>query len=284
MIKEFKIQNSFTNRTPTLSRYLTDVSRYPILSIDEEIELTTRAQMGDEQAKQRLIESNLRFVISVAKQYVNQGVELEDLIMEGNLGLINAIEKFDPTRGFKLSTYAVWWIRQAILQSLADKGRTVRLPINQVGLLMRVRKAMQAYMQQYGRPALPDELAEKLCLPVEKVKEILDNAAVEYSIDSPIGDDGDICYADTLESSTEAPDQALMHESLATHIDQWLKMFKDDARTIDIIIRSFGLRGTSIMTLEELANKHHISRERTRQIQQHAINAMRANIPAAIYS
>jgi RNA polymerase primary sigma factor len=150
MIKELKISHSITERTPTLSRYMQDITRYPLLNMDEEVELATLAQRGDERAKEQLVNSNLRFVISIAKQYLHQGVPLEDLIMEGNIGLINAINKFDPTRGFKLSTYAVWWIRQAILHALAEKGRSVRLPLNQVGLLTRVKKASCAT----GGPAL----------------------------------------------------------------------------------------------------------------------------------
>ena len=282
MIKEFKISHSITERTPILSSYMQDISRYPLLTFDEEVELTQRAKAGDESAKQQLIQSNLRFVISVAKQFIHQGIPLEDLIMDGNIGLINAIDKFDPTRGFKLSTYAVWWIRQSILQSLAEKGRTVRMPLNQVGLLMRVRKATQSFLQTNERSPLPEELAEILGLPVEKVKEVMNNAAVEFSIDKPIDDDSDMSYADTLESSTPPTDTIVQQESLCTDIQRWLMVLEND-RARDIMEHSFGLNGTEVMTLEELAAKHQLSRERVRQIQQHALQTMRKHIPSFIF-
>jgi RNA polymerase primary sigma factor len=266
-----------------------DISRYPLLTLAEEEELTRLAQAGDQNAKQRLVECNLRFVISVAKPFIHQGVSLEDLIMEGNLGLINAIERFDPTRGFKLSTYAVWWIRQSILHALADKGRSVRLPMNQVGMLLRVRRAMQDFYQRNERYPLPEELADQLSLPVEKVQEIMENAATEFSIDAPMGDDEDMCYADTLVSYMPATDSGMLHESLCTDINRWLGIFDKDSerdhrqyekaqRAKDIVIRSFGLNGTPVMTLDELALKHHITRERVRQIQQSALRRLRSHI------
>ena len=172
MIKEFKVSHSITERTPTLTTYMQDISRYPLLTMDQEEELAILAQAGNVKAKQRLAACNLRFVISVAKQFIHLGIPLEDLIMEGNLGLMTAIEKFDSTRGFKLSTYAVWWIRQSILNALAEKGRTVRLPLNHVGLLLRVRRAAQDFYQQNERNPLPEELAQILSIPVEKVEYI----------------------------------------------------------------------------------------------------------------
>jgi RNA polymerase primary sigma factor len=288
-MKEFKVTHSITERTPLLSAYMQDISRYPLLTLAEEEELTRLAQAGDQNAKQRLVECNLRFVISVAKPFIHQGVSLEDLIMEGNLGLINAIERFDPSRGFKLSTYAVWWIRQSILHALADKGRSVRLPMNQVGMLLRVRRAMQDFYQRNERYPLPEELADQLSLPVEKVQEIMENAATEFSIDAPMGDDEDMCYADTLVSYMPATDSGMLHESLCTDINRWLGIFDKDSehdqrqyekaqRAKDIVIRSFGLNGTSIMTLDELALKHHITRERVRQIQQSALRRLRSHI------
>ena len=288
-MKEFKISHSITERTPLLSAYMQDISRYPLLTLAEEEELTRLAQAGDQHAKQRLVECNLRFVISVAKPFIHQGVPLEDLIMEGNIGLINAIERFDPSRGFKLSTYAVWWIRQSILHALADKGRSVRLPLNQVGMLLRVRRAMQDFYQRNERYPLPEELADQLSLPVEKVQEIMENAATEFSIDAPMGDDEDMCYADTLVSYMPATDSGMLHESLCTDINRWLSIFDRDCqsdtkqyekaqRAKDIVIRSFGLNGTPVMTLEELALKHHITRERVRQIQQSALRRLRSHI------
>lgn len=283
MIKEFKISRSITERTPTLATYMQDISRYPLLTLDEEVELTQRAKAGDEIAKQQLIQSNLRFVISVAKSFVHQGTPLEDLIMEGNIGLMTAIDKFDPTRGFKLSTYAVWWIRQAILQSLAEKGRAVRMPLNQVGMLVRVRKATQAFLQRHERYPLPEELAELLDLPVDKVESAMNNAAVEYSLDAPIGEDGEITYEDTFESTLPATDSHLQHESLCTLIQQWLGVLKDD-RARDIIQSYFGLNGTPPLTLEEIAAKHHITRERARQIHQHSLKIMGQHTPSALNS
>ena len=288
-MKEFKVSHSITERTPLLSAYMQDISRYPLLTLTEEEELTRLAQAGDPSAKQRLVECNLRFVISVAKPFIHQGVPLEDLIMEGNLGLINAIERFDPSRGFKLSTYAVWWIRQSILQALADKGRSVRLPLNQVGLLLRVRRAMQDFYQRNERNPLPEELAQILSLPVEKVQDIMENAATEFSIDAPMGDGEDMCYADTLVSYMPATDSGMLHESLCADINRWLGIFDKDSerdqrqyekaqRAKDIIIRSFGLNGTEVMTMEELALKHHITRERVRQIQQSALRRLRSHI------
>lgn len=282
MMKEFKVSHSITERTPTLTTYMQDISRYPLLTMDQEEELAILAQAGNTHAKQRLIECNLRFVISVAKQFIHQGISLEDLIMEGNIGLINAIERFDPTRGFKLSTYAVWWIRQSILYALAEKGRTVRLPLNQVGILLRVRRAAQDFYQQHERNPLPDELAQILSMPIEKIEYIMQNAASEFSIDAPIDDDKDICFADTLESHTPTTDSEALHESLCKDINRWLCIFdkeKEGQRAKDILIRSFGLNGSEVLTLDELAVKHHLTRERVRQIQQRSLHRLRAHIP-----
>lgn len=276
MIKELKITRSITQRTPILTSYMNDISRYPLLTIDEEVELATSAQAGDEDAKQKLVEANLRFVISVAKQFVSPGIALEDLIMEGNIGLINAVERFDPTRGFKFSTFAVWWIRQGIQNALADKVRNVRLPLNQVGLLMRVRKAEQTFIQHNERPPMPEEIAEILDLPVEKVKEAMSNAAIELSIDAPMSNDGDTTIADTLISPVVATDSHLMHESLCAEIRIWLERLHDE-RAKEIIIYSFGLNGTMPLSLDDLAIKYDLSRERIRQIQQQSLRRMRAN-------
>lgn len=282
MIKEFKVSHSITERTPTLTTYLQDISRYPLLTMDQEEELTILAQAGNVKAKQRLAECNLRFVISVAKQFIHLGIPLEDLIMEGNLGLMTAIEKFDPTRGFKLSTYAVWWIRQSILNALAEKGRTVRLPLNQVGLLLRVRRAAQDFYQQNERNPLPEELAQILSLPIEKVECVLQNASTEFSLDKPMDDESDTCFVDTLESSTPAPDDQLIHDSLCADINRWLRIFdqkREGQRAKDILICSFGLNGMPVMSLENLAIKHCITRERVRQIRESSIRLLKSHIP-----
>ena len=282
MIKELKITHSITDRTPTLVRYMQDITRYPLLTLDEEVELTTLAQAGDERAKKKLIESNLRFVISIAKQYIHQGIPLEDLIMEGNIGLMTAISKFDPTRGFKLSTYAVWWIRQSILHALADKGRSVRLPLNQVGLMTRVRRAAQLFYQQNERFPLSEELAEILQLPIEKIEDVLQLSSSELSLDTPVGEEGDISMGDMLESTMPSTDYGMDQESLRDDIQRWLLVLKDE-RARNIILHSFGLDGNTPLTFEELAIKYDISRERVRQIHQHSIRVMQSHIPSTLY-
>jgi RNA polymerase primary sigma factor len=287
MIKEFKVSHSITERTPTLTTYMQDISRYPLLTMAQEEELAILAQAGNVKAKQRLAECNLRFVISVAKQFIHLGIPLEDLIMEGNLGLMTAIEKFDPTRGFKLSTYAVWWIRQSILNALAEKGRTVRLPLNQVGLLLRVRRATQDFYQQNERNPLTEELAQILSLPVEKVECVLQNASTEFSLDKPMDDESDTCFVDTLESSTPAPDDQLIHDSLCADINRWLRIFdqkREGQRAKDILICSFGLNGMPVMSLEDLAIKHCITRERVRQIRESSIRLLKSHIPSPLAS
>ena len=277
MIKEIKIAKSITERTPVLNAYMNDISRYPLLSLEQEVELTYQARRGNVTAKQKLINCNLRFVISIAKQYVHQGISLEDLIMEGNLGLMTAIDKFDPMRGFKLSTYAVWWIRQAILNALSEKGRSVRIPLNQVGLQQRIRKAIQQFIQQEERQPSVSELAEIMGLSEDKIEESLGFMSSEVSIDLPVGEDGDSCLADLLPSSLPMADSGLNHEGLKQDIQRWLQVL--DVRARDIITCSFGLNGMEPQSLEELGMKYGLSRERVRQIQQKSIVTLQANVP-----
>ena len=277
MIKEIKITKSITERTPVLNAYMNDISRYPLLSLEQEVELTYQARRGNVTAKQKLINCNLRFVISIAKQYVHQGISLEDLIMEGNLGLMTAIDKFDPMRGFKLSTYAVWWIRQAILNALSEKGRSVRIPLNQVGLQQRIRKAIQQFIQQEERQPSVSELAEIMGLSEDKIEESLGFMSSEVSIDLPVGEDGDSCLADLLPSSLPMADSGLNHEGLKQDIQRWLQVL--DVRARDIITCSFGLNGMEPQSLEELGMKYGLSRERVRQIQQKSIVTLQANVP-----
>lgn len=279
MIKELKISRSITERTPILNAYMQDISRYPLLSLNQEVELTYRARRGDEQAKQQLINCNLRFVISIAKQYIHQGIALEDLIMEGNIGLITAIDKFDPMRGFKLSTYAVWWIRQSILHALCEKGRAVRVPLNQVGLQQKVKRAIQQFIQKEERNPSVSELSEILQLPEEKIEEALSHMSSEVSIDMPIGEDGDSCLADLLYSNMPSADTELNRECLRQDIQNWLLVLDERAR--DIISSSFGLSGEP-MTLEELGLKYDISRERVRQIQQRSLAVLLKHAPVAM--
>lgn len=277
MIKEIKIAKSITERTPVLNAYMNDISRYPLLSLEQEVELTYQARRGNVAAKQKLINCNLRFVISIAKQYVHQGISLEDLIMEGNLGLMTAIDKFDPMRGFKLSTYAVWWIRQAILNALSEKGRSVRIPLNQVGLQQRIRKAIQQFIQQEERQPSVSELAEIMGLSEDKIEESLGFMSSEVSIDLPVGEDGDSCLADLLPSSLPMADSGLNHEGLKQDIQRWLQVL--DVRARDIITCSFGLNGEEPMSLEELGMRYGLSRERVRQIQQSSIRTLQVNAP-----
>jgi RNA polymerase primary sigma factor len=280
MIKEFKVTQSITERTPILTSYMQDISRYPLLSLNQEVELTYRARRGDEKAKQELINCNLRFVISIAKQYVHNGIALEDLIMEGNLGLITAIEKFDPMRGFKLSTYAVWWIRQAILNALCEKGRSVRIPLNQLGLQQRIKKCVQNFIQVEERQPTISELAELLQLPEDKIEDSLRMVSSEVSIDLPVGEDGDSCLADLLQSNMPSTDSEINRECLQQDIQRWLLVL--DERSRDIIIKSFGLSGAEPMTLDELGAKYALSRERVRQIQQRSLVLLSKNAPASL--
>jgi RNA polymerase primary sigma factor len=280
MIKEFKVTQSITERTPILTSYMQDISRYPLLSLNQEVELTYRARRGDEKAKQKLINCNLRFVISIAKQYVHNGIALEDLIMEGNLGLITAIEKFDPMLGFKLSTYAVWWIRQAILNALCEKGRSVRIPLNQVGLQQRIKKCVQNFIQVEERQPTISELAELLQLPEDKIEDSLRMVSSEVSIDLPVGEDGDSCLADLLQSNMPSTDSEINRECLQQDIQRWLLVL--DERSRDIIIKSFGLSGAEPMTLDELGAKYALSRERVRQIQQRSLVILQKYAPASM--
>ncbi len=280
MIKEIKISKSITERTPVLNAYMNDISRYPLLTLEQEVEMTYKARRGDEAAKQQLINCNLRFVISIAKQYIHQGIPLEDLIMEGNLGLMTAIEKFDPMKGFKLSTYAVWWIRQAILNALSEKGRSVRIPLNQVGLQQKIKKTIQHFIQREERQPSISELAEILDISEEKIEDSLSWMSSEVSIDLPVGEDGDSTLAELLPSSLPATDGEVNKESLRQEIKRWLLVL--DPRSRDIVASSFGLNGGEPMTLEELGTKYALSRERIRQIQQRSIRTLKMTAPASL--
>ncbi|MFR9606643.1 MAG: RNA polymerase sigma factor RpoD/SigA [Rikenellaceae bacterium] len=273
-MRQLKITKSITNReSPSLDKYLQEIGKEELISVEEEVELAQRIKKGDQEALEKLIKANLRFVVSVAKQYQNQGLSLPDLINEGNLGLVKAAEKFDETRGFKFISYAVWWIRQSILQALAEQSRIVRLPLNQVGSLNKINKAMARFEQEHERTPSSDELAVELDLPREKVADTLRVAGRHVSVDAPFADGEDNSLLDVL-VNPDSPnaDRGLLNESLSTEVDRALETLTDRER--DIIKYFFGI-GSSEMTLEEIGEKFDLTRERVRQIKEKAIRRLR---------
>ena len=264
-MRQLKITKSITNReSASLDKYLQEIGKEELITVEEEVELAQRIKKGDQEALEKLTKANLRFVVSVAKQYQNQGLSLPDLINEGNLGLIKAAEKFDETRGFKFISYAVWWIRQSILQALAEQSRIVRLPLNQVGSLNKINKAFARFEQEHERTPSPEELATELELPKEKVTDTLRVAGRHVSVDAPFADGEDNSLLDVL-VNPDSPnaDRGLINESLSTEVDRALETLTDRER--DIIKYFFGI-GTSEMTLEEIGEKFDLTRERVRQI------------------
>ena len=273
-MRQLKITKSITNReSASLDKYLQEIGKEELISVEEEVELAQRIRKGDQEALERLTKANLRFVVSVAKQYQNQGLSLPDLINEGNLGLIKAAEKFDETRGFKFISYAVWWIRQSILQALAEQSRIVRLPLNQVGSLNKINKAFARFEQEHERTPSAEELATELELPKEKVTDTLRVAGRHISVDAPFADGEGNSLLDVL-VNTDSPnaDRGLINESLATEVERALEILTD--REQDIIRYFFGI-GTSEMTLEEIGEKFDLTRERVRQIKEKAIRKLR---------
>ena len=273
-MRQLKITKSITNReSASLDKYLQEIGKEDLITVEEEVELAQRIRKGDQEALERLTKANLRFVVSVAKQYQNQGLSLPDLINEGNLGLIKAAEKFDETRGFKFISYAVWWIRQAILQALAEQSRIVRLPLNQVGSLNKINKAFARFEQEHERVPSPEELAQELELPREKVTDTLRVAGRHISVDAPFADGEDNSLLDVL-VNPDSPnaDRGLINESLATEVDRALETLTERER--DIIRDFFGI-GCSEMTLEEIGEKFDLTRERVRQIKEKAIRRLR---------
>ena len=273
-MRQLKITKSITNReSAALDKYLQEIGKEELISVDEEVELAQRIRKGDQEALEKLTKANLRFVVSVAKQYQNQGLSLPDLINEGNLGLIKAAEKFDETRGFKFISYAVWWIRQSILQALAEQSRIVRLPLNQVGSLNKINKAFARFEQEHERTPSADELANELELPKEKVTDTLRVAGRHISVDAPFADGEDNSLLDVL-VNTDSPnaDRGLINESLATEVERALEILTERER--DIIRYFFGI-GCSEMTLEEIGEKFDLTRERVRQIKEKAIRKLR---------
>ena len=273
-MRQLKITKSITNReSASLDKYLQEIGKEDLISVEEEVELAQRIRKGDQEALEKLTKANLRFVVSVAKQYQNQGLSLPDLINEGNLGLIKAAEKFDETRGFKFISYAVWWIRQSILQALAEQSRIVRLPLNQVGSLNKINKAFARFEQEHERVPSPEELAQELEIPREKVTDTLRVAGRHISVDAPFADGEDNSLLDVL-VNPDSPnaDRGLINESLATEVDRALETLTERER--DIIRYFFGI-GCSEMTLEEIGEKFDLTRERVRQIKEKAIRRLR---------
>ena len=275
-MRQLKIQKSITNReTASLDRYLQEIGREELLSVDEEVELARSIKQGDEEALERLARGNLRFVVSVAKQYQNQGLSLPDLISEGNIGLIKAARMFDETRGFKFISYAVWWIRQSILQALAEQSRIVRLPLNQVGSLSRISKALSKFEQQHQRRPSPEELAELIDMPADKIGETLKNSGRSLSVDAPIMEGEDNTLLDVLVGDDEPlADDGLDRESLCVEIDRVLGQLSERER--EIIKLSFGIGGSQ-MSLDEIGSKFSLTRERVRQIKEKALRHLRGH-------
>ncbi len=273
-MRQLKITKSITNReSASLDKYLQEIGKEELITVEEEVELAQRIKKGDQAALEKLTRANLRFVVSVAKQYQNQGLSLPDLINEGNLGLIKAAEKFDETRGFKFISYAVWWIRQSILQALAEQSRIVRLPLNQVGSLNKINKAFSKFEQEHERKPSPEELAESLELPAEKVADTLRVSGRHVSVDAPFVDGEDNSLLDVLvNNDSPNADKSLIQESLAREIYRALATLTE--RESDIIRLFFGI-GCQEMTLEEIGERFGLTRERVRQIKEKAIRRLR---------
>ncbi len=273
-MRQLKITKSITNReSASLDKYLQEIGREELITVEEEVELAQRIRKGDQAALEKLTKANLRFVVSVAKQYQNQGLTLPDLINEGNLGLIKAAEKFDETRGFKFISYAVWWIRQSILQALAEQSRIVRLPLNQVGSLNKINKASAKFEQENERIPSPEELALVLDLPREKVRDTMRVSGRHISVDAPFAEGEDNSLLDVLvNSDSPNADRSLINESLAVEIDRALSTLTERER--EIVRHFFGIECAE-MTLEEIGDKFGLTRERVRQIKEKAIRRLR---------
>ena len=273
-MRQLKITKSITNReSASLDKYLQEIGRKDLITVDEEVELAQRIKQGDQAALDKLVSANLRFVVSVAKQYQNQGLSLPDLIDEGNLGLIKTAQKFDETRGFKFISYAVWWIRQSILQALAEQSRIVRLPLNQVGSLNKIGKALQRFEQENERRPSASELADQLDVPVEKIADTMKVSGRHVSVDAPFVDGEDNSLLDVLPNDdSPMADASLNQESLAKEVNRALDQLNPRER--DILKMFFGI-GCQEMTLEEIGAKFDLTRERVRQIKEKAIRRLK---------
>ncbi|MCQ2186474.1 MAG: RNA polymerase sigma factor RpoD/SigA [Bacteroidales bacterium] len=275
-MRQLKITKSITNReSASLDKYLQEIGREEMVTVEEEVELAQRIRKGDKQALEKLTRANLRFVVSVAKQYQNQGLSLPDLINEGNLGLIKAAEKFDETRGFKFISYAVWWIRQSILQALAEQSRIVRLPLNQVGALNKINKAQSRFEQEYERMPSAEELEELVDIPTEKISDAMRVSGRHVSVDAPFVEGEDNSLLDVLvNDDSPNADRSLVNESLTTEIERSLQTLAPREREI---LRAFFGIGCQEMTLEEIGDTFGLTRERVRQIKEKAIRKLKSN-------
>ena len=276
-MRQLKITKSITNReSQSLDKYLQEIGREELITAEMEVELAQKIKQGDQIALEKLTKANLRFVVSVAKQYQNQGLTLPDLINEGNLGLIKAAQRFDETRGFKFISYAVWWIRQSILQALAEQSRIVRLPLNQVGSLNKINKAFSRLEQEFERPPSSDELATALEITEDKVKDTMKISGRHVSVDAPFVDGEDNSLLDVMvNNDSPKADLDLMRESLQREIERSLSTLND--REKDVVMLFFGIGKKHGLTLEEIGSKFDLTRERVRQIKEKAIRRLRHN-------
>ena len=274
-MRQLKITKQVTNReTASLDKYLQEIGKVDLITADEEVELAQRIRQGDRIALEKLTKANLRFVVSVSKQYQNQGLSLPDLINEGNLGLIKAAQRFDETRGFKFISYAVWWIRQSILQALAEQSRIVRLPLNKIGPINKINKTYAKLEQEFEREPNAEAIAEVLDLTEAEVKESMKNAGRHVSMDAPLVQDEDNNMYDVLKSDeVVTPETELLYESLRKEIDRAISTLTQ--READVVRLYFGLNGSHPMTLEEIGEKFDLTRERVRQIKEKAIRRLK---------
>lgn len=274
-MRQLKIVKQITNReSKSLDKYLSEISSIPMVDAQEEVELSRKIKKGDQAALERLVKANLRFVVSVAKQYQNQGLNLSDLINEGNLGLIKAAERFDETRGFKFISYAVWWIRQSILQAMAENGRLIRMPINRITELSKINQETVTFEQKHERPPLDEEIASNLDLPEETIKDTLKGAGSHISVDAPFSEEEESSLLSILKNEDEpSPDNDLINESLQQELKAILNSLSEKEKMV--LIYYFGINNFQQLTLEEIGNKIELTRERVRQIRDKALKKLK---------